>query len=434
MKCLACLTTFCARHQVLVIDTKTDTVDTFGYVPAGNEKWSGAVEGPDGLLYCIPSWATNILVIDPMNRTLEFFGHGLPDEAFKWNGGVLAPDGFIYCIPALSKQVLRIDPIKRETVLFGIIRGKEIKYENGFVGKDGNIFAMPISTKSGMLCIDLKAAERMEAERKAEAEQKIKDKQKAIRDKERAKELELLKSKSCKARSKYCCKVLYRLCCHPIVRCFKGMFFAACPCFKPKPKLTVKKALRLKPQDMRKELKKRKLDQPDDLYADKQDLLDRLIDSIEAENYVPPAEESEEESEEELEPMPIWPPLVTFGTVPPGFDKWTAGVALNGDTVYPMPAGNTSVIKINVNYTKKQEAIATIVDHLPGSYPEVDREAAAKAKAEKGAAAAAAAAKNQEKEIPSQELVLKEEEEVMDAISDLIEADVNADAEAAPDG
>ena len=77
---------------------------------------------------------------------------------------MLAPDGFIYCIPALSKQVLRIDPIKRETVLFGIIRGKEIKYENGFVGKDGNIFAMPISTKSGMLCIDLKAAERMEAE------------------------------------------------------------------------------------------------------------------------------------------------------------------------------------------------------------------------------------------------------------------------------
>ena len=148
-----------------MIDTKTDTVSTFGYVPAGNEKWNGAVVGPDGLIYCIPSWATNILVIDPEKKEVDFFGEGLPDEAFKWSCGVLAPDNCIYCIPALSKQVLKIDPINRTTVLFGIIRGKEIKYDSGFVGKDGNIFAMPVSPHTGMLCIDLKAAERMEQER-----------------------------------------------------------------------------------------------------------------------------------------------------------------------------------------------------------------------------------------------------------------------------
>ena len=434
-----------------MIDTKTDTVSTFGYVPAGNEKWNGAVVGPDGLIYCIPSWATNILVIDPEKKEVDFFGEGLPDEAFKWSCGVLAPDNCIYCIPALSKQVLKIDPINRTTVLFGIIRGKEIKYDSGFVGKDGNIFAMPVSPHTGMLCIDLKAAERMEQERIDEAARKVAAKEKAVRDAKRARELEILKSKTCKARCIYCCKCSARIFCSPILRCFKSIFYSACPCLKPKPRLAVRAAQRLKQADIRKELKKRKIDEPDDLHAEKHDLLARLIDHIDAENYVPPEVEEEEESDEELEPMPIWPPLVTFGGVPPGFDKWSAGIALNKDTIYPMPSGNTSAIKIEVNYTEEKKmsllpfkvfsstggssgdteeqpevklwepkAEASIIDHLPDSYPEVNRTS----KDDEEKIAEEEKAKLEAENSP--QAVALANDEVADAISALIEDDIEA--------
>ena len=357
----------------MVIDTKTNTIDTFGYVPAGNEKWNGAVEGKDGLIYCIPSWATNILVIDPINRSLDFFGDGLPDEAFKWSSGVLAPDNCIYCIPALSKQILKIDPKNRTTTLFGIIRGKEIKYDGGFVGKDGNIYAMPVSPQDGMLCIDLKAAERMEAERKAEVERKDRERKERERKKKEDEAMAIAKNKTCKAKMRRCCRCIYRVTCLAFFRCLKRQFFQVCPCFKPKPKLTVKRALLLKPQEIRKELKKRKLDEPGDIETLKEELLERLIVAIEAEELVDKDDQDVgEESEEELEPLPITPPLVPFGTVPPGFDKWTPGVSMGGDTLYTVPSGLTSVLKIKVNY-KKGEADATIVDHVEGSYPEVDR-------------------------------------------------------------
>ena len=73
--------------------------------------------GPDGKIYGIPRNYHNVLVIDPLENTVDPDGIFLPPappvDPFaedKWTGGVLAPNGKIYCVPNDADSVLIIDP------------------------------------------------------------------------------------------------------------------------------------------------------------------------------------------------------------------------------------------------------------------------------------------------------------------------------------
>ena len=81
-------------------------VEIFGNLQ-GRNKWASPVVGPDGVIYGIPSSATSVLAVDPVQRTVQTFGN-LPQGGSKWMGAVVGPDGVIYGIPFCATSVLGV--------------------------------------------------------------------------------------------------------------------------------------------------------------------------------------------------------------------------------------------------------------------------------------------------------------------------------------
>jgi hypothetical protein len=141
------------NNKILVIDTQTKTVSTDIFSSIGTYSdpyafpgnWAGAVLGPNGKIYGIPTQETRVLEIDPITNTATTFG-SLSSSADKWWGGVLAPNGKIYGIPITSTTILEIDPINRSTSTFEntsqFISSGEYFY-NGILGADGKIYIIP---------------------------------------------------------------------------------------------------------------------------------------------------------------------------------------------------------------------------------------------------------------------------------------------------
>ena len=96
--------------------TYSARVSTWGQVGRGG--WRGAVLGPDGNIYGIPTNATSVLKLDPATRKVTTFGDfgtalapancsgAVHCGLEKWIGGVLAPTGKIIGIPC----ALRLAP------------------------------------------------------------------------------------------------------------------------------------------------------------------------------------------------------------------------------------------------------------------------------------------------------------------------------------
>ena len=107
--------------NVLVIDpinrTTSNLVGAATYPASGNYSWQCAVLAPNGLIYMPPTGATTTLVVDPlMNTTSNMaFTAGSAYQANGWIGGVLHPNGKIYCTPYSATSVLIIDPIAGTT-------------------------------------------------------------------------------------------------------------------------------------------------------------------------------------------------------------------------------------------------------------------------------------------------------------------------------
>ena len=65
---------------------------------------------PDGKIYGIPRSATTVLIIDPQAGTADASSlGGLPAGGNKWSGGLLGPNGLIYGVPGLQDPFLVID-------------------------------------------------------------------------------------------------------------------------------------------------------------------------------------------------------------------------------------------------------------------------------------------------------------------------------------
>jgi hypothetical protein len=104
--------------QVLQIDTTHGDYTWIGdpiysdyRVEAG---WGDPTIGADKCIYWPPSGANRVLKFDPETQQLPSLvgGHLEVEGRGKWLGGALASDGVIYCFPYAATQVLAIDPLE----------------------------------------------------------------------------------------------------------------------------------------------------------------------------------------------------------------------------------------------------------------------------------------------------------------------------------
>ena len=97
---------------MLEIDPIARGVRTFNPSIQADYQYVGGVLSPNGKIYCIPSNATGVLVIDPTLSTVTTLT--IPSSSVsisKWAGGVLAENGKIYGIPDNAESVLEISDI-----------------------------------------------------------------------------------------------------------------------------------------------------------------------------------------------------------------------------------------------------------------------------------------------------------------------------------
>lgn len=135
---------------VLMINSLDRNID-YIYIDEveGKWKWSGGVLGPDKkTIFATPFNAEAVLAIDTEDLTTEMFGEFPVDEfgEYKWVGGVLAPDNVhIYCLPYNAETVLVINTLERTCETFGYFPGKH-KWKGGVLSCDGRcIYGLPVA-------------------------------------------------------------------------------------------------------------------------------------------------------------------------------------------------------------------------------------------------------------------------------------------------
>lgn len=108
-----------------------------------NAKWIGGTLANNGMIYCTPLDASNILKINPTNDVTSTFGSFTGGA--KWGFSCLAPNGKIYCPPYSSSEILVIDPSNDSTYTFGSFGISNAKWGSATLGPNGKIYCMPRS-------------------------------------------------------------------------------------------------------------------------------------------------------------------------------------------------------------------------------------------------------------------------------------------------
>ena len=118
-------------------------------------KWLGGSYGADMCIYGMPSDATTILRIDPLQNEATTFGK-VSASRNKFQGGVLSiVDKCVYAVPADAGCVLKIDT-NPDTPLSIDFIGKNFqevddKWQGAFVGNDNRIYAIPENINNVMI-------------------------------------------------------------------------------------------------------------------------------------------------------------------------------------------------------------------------------------------------------------------------------------------
>ena len=68
--------------------------------------------GIDGCIYWPPKNDRYIVKYDSHAEQTSLVGDEFGIDLAKWSDGCLAPDGIIYCIPSTASRVLSIDPLE----------------------------------------------------------------------------------------------------------------------------------------------------------------------------------------------------------------------------------------------------------------------------------------------------------------------------------
>ena len=128
--------------------------------PAGvSYTGAGSVAGvlaPNGKIYCVPFMATNILVIDPVANTASNWSpagvtYTAPaNPSGSWVSGVLAPNGKIYCVPHFAANILVIDPVANTASNWspaGVTYTSGGWY-GGVLAQNGKIYSVPLNANN----------------------------------------------------------------------------------------------------------------------------------------------------------------------------------------------------------------------------------------------------------------------------------------------
>lgn len=127
---------------MVIIDPESGDVEK---VPSPEEPKSaaffGAVLAPNGCVYGMPHYAKSFLKVDPATKETTLFGTA-PGGGAYW-GGVVAPNGRIYAVPSSATNVAEIDPENDSVTTFGELPGDGYKYSGGVLAPNGRIYCMP---------------------------------------------------------------------------------------------------------------------------------------------------------------------------------------------------------------------------------------------------------------------------------------------------
>lgn len=118
-----------------------------GYSSPSNGAYESGVLGPNGKIYCIPSTAASVGVIDTVTNTFSTPVSGTSSGGYANVGGVLAPNGKIYCVPAGATAVGVIDPVANTFTTFGTAPGNDA-YLGGVLAPNGKIYCIPANATS----------------------------------------------------------------------------------------------------------------------------------------------------------------------------------------------------------------------------------------------------------------------------------------------
>lgn len=159
--------TLCAMTNGRVISTPNDvgkfiSIDQYGVVtahglPSGlvtSYGWHASAVSPTGLMYCIPTNGSHVVIIDPVSLNARILDLGISfsgNEDYK--SAVVGPDSKIYCAPYNADHVLIIDPILETAKLvdYGLdFSGVEL-YKGGVMNLNGKIIFAPYNANSPLI-------------------------------------------------------------------------------------------------------------------------------------------------------------------------------------------------------------------------------------------------------------------------------------------
>jgi len=152
--------------NILIINPSNDSISygTGGssLTPAlSTQGYTGGVLGPNGLIYGVPNRSSNILIINPLTNSVTY-GTGGPalSPALSTNGyfaGTLAPNGNIYCSPWNSPYVLVINTSNNSLSYITPSLSPALStqlYFSSTLAPNGKIYCIPRSVTSNVLIID----------------------------------------------------------------------------------------------------------------------------------------------------------------------------------------------------------------------------------------------------------------------------------------
>ena len=145
--------------SVLVVNPNDNSYTTFSGTASYTGGWVGGALAPNGLIYCAPLNSTNVLVIDPINRTTSNLVGAATYPAsgnYSWQCAILAPNGLIYMPPTGASTTLVVNPATNTTSNMAFTSGSAYQ-TNGWIGgvlhPNGKIYCTPYSA-TAVLIID----------------------------------------------------------------------------------------------------------------------------------------------------------------------------------------------------------------------------------------------------------------------------------------
>ena len=119
----------------------TTALECSGKLHCGVEKWIGGVLADNGHIIGIPYGAESVLDIDTATHTASTFGVLASGGPRKWIGGALGHNSMVYAIPFDAGDVLEINPYTKALTRFGNLGLQACKWYGGVRAPNGRICA-----------------------------------------------------------------------------------------------------------------------------------------------------------------------------------------------------------------------------------------------------------------------------------------------------